>query len=418
MWPFDYFKKKREKAERERLRQEEARLRKLEQERIARERARQIEESRCRERESQERLRDEREQIEALQPFSFKSNCHQRYENGSPVKGLQECFRTVSVVKNTNGHPSYRLQPGVGYIVQIYNDDLGKPNMSDKPMRVVRKTDTSIELRGFPIEAQSPFGWQQIDYSDYGLIVYYEHGNISKCVLHMYDRKIFIEYRLRYTQPLKTAKVQNSSICECEQYAQMAKKAAEAGNTSMAQQYGLKVYETIMSDPSQIEKINNVSNVALALGKLMEGEFFTDNDSILKAVGLTYYFLCRAIEMGTEKDPYLYVYRFSTIWEYNEAFYHLFAHAEGIKYRSNPFDVFGQASTAVYDHHMEGMQMADALVEPRVKRLDPALGNIFDQIYSRYNSTPSEQIINLGNKYHEQIYAYLRQKVESKAFDF
>jgi len=285
-------------------------------------------------------------------------------------------------------------------------------------MRVVRKTDTSIELRGFPIEAQSPFGWQQIDYSDYGLIVYYENGNISKCVLHMYDRNIFIEYRLRYTQPLKTAKVQNSSICECEQYAQMAKKAAEAGNTSMAQQYGLKVYEAIMSDPSQTEKINNVSNVALALGKLMEGEFFTDNDSILKAVGLTYYFLCRAIEMGTEKDPYLYVYRFSTIWEYNEAFYHLFAHAEGTKYRSNPFDVLGQASTAVYDHHMEGMQMADALVEPRVKRLDPALGNIFNQIYSRYNSTPSEQIVNLGNKYHEQIYTYLRRKVASKDFDF
>ena len=82
MWPFDYFKKKREKAEREHLRQEEARLRKLEQERIAREKARQIEENRCR-----ERLRAEREQIEALQPFSFKSNCHQRYENGSPVKG-------------------------------------------------------------------------------------------------------------------------------------------------------------------------------------------------------------------------------------------------------------------------------------------------------------------------------------------
>lgn len=419
MWPFDYLKKKREKAERERLLLEEARLRKLKQERIARESARQSEENRCRERERQERLRGEYEQAaEAIQPFSFKSNCHQRYENGFPVKGLQECFRTISVVKNINGHPSYRLEPGVGYIVQIYNDDLGKPNMSDKPMRVVRKTDTSIELRGFPIEAQSPFGWQQIDYSDYGLNVYYEHGKISKCVLHMYDRNIFIEYRLRHTQPLMTADFQNSFVCESEQYAQMAKKSAEAGDTSMAQQYGLKVNESIVSDPSQIEKINNVSNVALALGKLMEGEFFTDNDSILKAVGLTYYFLCKAIKMGTVNDPYLYVYRFSTIWEYNEAFYHLFAHAEGTTYRFNPFEVFGQASTAVYDHHMQGMQMADVLIEPSVKRLDPALGNIFDQIYSRYNSTPSGQIINLGNEYHEQLYTYLKQKVESKDFDF
>ena len=158
--------------------------------------------------------------------------------------------------------------------------------------------------------------------------------------------------------------------------------------------------------------------MALALGKLMEGEFFTDNDSILKAVGLTYYFLCKAIETTSEKDPYLYVYRFSTIWEYNKVFYHLFAHSEGVNYNPNPFDVFGQSSTAVYDHHMQGMQMADVLTEPRVSRLDPALGNIFNQMYARYSSTPSQQIINLGNKYHEQVYSYLKQKVKSHDFNF
>ena len=203
-----------------------------------------------------------------------------------------------------------------------------------------------------------------------------------------------------------------------EQYAQMAKKAAEDGNTSMAQQYGFKVYQSIISNPSQIDIIRDTENVALALGKLMEGEFFTDNDSILKAVGLTYYFLCKAIETTSEKDPYLYVYRFSTIWEYNKVFYHLFAHSEGVNYNPNPFDVFGQSSTAVYDHHMQGMHMADVLTEPRVSRLDPALGNIFNQMYARYSSTPSQQIINLGNKYNEQVYSYLKQKVKSHDFNF
>lgn len=183
------------KKEQERLRQEEeVRRQKLEQERIARERERRLEENRRKEEERQARLKAEREQAESLQPFTFKSNCHQRYENGTPVQGLQECLRTVSVVKNTNGCPGYKLQPGIGYIVKIYNDDLGKPNMSDKPMKVVRKTDTSVELRGFPIEAQSPFGWQEVDYSDYGFIVYYKNGRVDKCVLHMYDRKIRIEY--------------------------------------------------------------------------------------------------------------------------------------------------------------------------------------------------------------------------------
>lgn len=233
-----------------------------------------------------------------------------------------------------------------------------------------------------------------MDYRDYGLIVYHEHGKVSKCVLHMYNRNIFVEYRIRHTQLLKTTEVQNSSICECRQYAQMAKKAAETGNTSMAQQYAVKVYESIVSDPSLTEKINDISNVALALGRLMEGEYFTDNDSIIKAVGLTYYFLCKAIEIDTENDPYLYVYRFSSIWEHDKAFYRLFAHTEGTTYSSNPLDMFCQISTATYNHHMQSMQMTDVLIEPRVKRLDPALGNIFDQIYSRYYSIPSEQIVN------------------------
>jgi hypothetical protein len=198
MWPFDYFKKKREKEEQVRLRaEEEARQRRLEQQRAARERERQLEENRRKERERQARLKAEREQQESIQPFTFKSNCHQRYENGQPVMGLQECLRTVSVMKNTNGCPGYKLAPGIGYIVKIYNDDLGKPNMSDKPMKVVSKSADKVELRGFPIEAQSPFGWQEVDYRDYGFVIYYKNGQVEKCVLHMYDRNIRLEYMIK-----------------------------------------------------------------------------------------------------------------------------------------------------------------------------------------------------------------------------
>ena len=98
-----------------------------------------------------------------LEPFVFKSDCHQRFENGSEVRGLQQCIRTVSVEKNTNGCRGYKLTPGDGYIVKVFNDDLGNPNMSDKPMRIVSKTADKVELRGFPIEAQTPFGWQEVD---------------------------------------------------------------------------------------------------------------------------------------------------------------------------------------------------------------------------------------------------------------
>lgn len=130
-----------------------------------------------------------------MEPFVFISDCHQRYQNGAEVMGLQQCTRTVRVEKNTNGCRGYKLNPGDGYIVKVYNDDLGKPNMSDKPMRIVSRTADKVELRGFPIEAQTPFGWQEVDYRDYGFTVYYEKGKIVKCVLHMFDRNVDLEYR-------------------------------------------------------------------------------------------------------------------------------------------------------------------------------------------------------------------------------
>ncbi len=416
MWPFDYFKKKREKEEQKRRREEEeTRRQKLEQERIAREREKRLEENRKKEAE-RKTFKGERELSSSITPFIFKSNCHQRFENGYPKMGLQECVRTISVEKNTNGCKGYKIEPGIGYIVKVFNDDLGKPNMSDKPMLVVRKTENSIELRGFPIQAMSPFGWHEVDYSDYGFIVYYEHGKVSKCVLHMYDRNTFIEYR--YTDKTPLARINtDSSVSECEQFAQLSQDSANRGNTSKSHQYGLKVYDSIIRNPTQLKKVSDIQSVALALGRLMEGDQFSDNDSIKKAVGLSYYFISKAIANG-DNNPYLYAYRFSITWEYNKVFYHLFAQSENTKLDNNPFSIFGQSLMMAYDHHLQGMQMADMLTEPRIAELDPALGNIFNETFARYSSTPKEQIITLGNQYHQQIFEYIKSKIQKTDFDF
>ena len=184
----------------------------------------------------------------------------------------------------------------------------------------------------------------------------------------------------------------------------------------MSHKLGLNVLHSIVNQPDQITNIKRVDNVALALGKMMEGNYFTQNDDIIRAVGISYYFLCEAIEKNQNRNPYLYVYRFSLIWEYNKAFYHLFAHSEGKEYYPNDF--FGNISTMTYNHHMEGMWMADGLIEPKIRILDHAIGNIFNEIYARYNATPSEQIISLGNSYHNQIHCYLKSKIINKDFDF
>ena len=130
----------------------------------------------------------------AFQPFSFHSDCHQRYNNDVPEGSLQVCGHSIKVEKNTNGCSGYNLIPGDGYIVRATNDDTGKPQFSPKPMRIVKTSNNSVLLRGYKTEAISPFGWIDFDGDNYSFEVFYENGNVTKCVLYMYDRNVRLEY--------------------------------------------------------------------------------------------------------------------------------------------------------------------------------------------------------------------------------
>ena len=129
-----------------------------------------------------------------IDTFTFKSNQHQRFENDLPIKEIQKCIRIISVEKNINGCSGYKLKPGEGIIFRIINGDTNQPQMSAKPMNVVKQSNNMVEFRGYKTIAQTPFGWQEFDLSDYGLTIIYESGNIEKCILHMYDRNTRIEY--------------------------------------------------------------------------------------------------------------------------------------------------------------------------------------------------------------------------------
>lgn len=129
-----------------------------------------------------------------IEPFIFKSDEQQRYEEHFKEGDIETCKRLLVVEKNNNGCKGYKLASGIGYIVKLMNEDLQTKQMTDKPMVVIDKTDEKVCLRGFPIEAQSPFGWQLVDNRDYGLTVYYTQGKVSKCVIHLFERNVDLEY--------------------------------------------------------------------------------------------------------------------------------------------------------------------------------------------------------------------------------
>lgn len=130
----------------------------------------------------------------------FNSTSHQRFENGIPVRGLQVCNRAIVVEENTDGCKGYQLVNGDGFIVSILNADGNHPlwgdnyQMSPKPMRVVQKNDDFVSLRGYMVLAQTPFGWDNFDMSDYGITLYAQDDEIVKCRLDMFDRNTYIEY--------------------------------------------------------------------------------------------------------------------------------------------------------------------------------------------------------------------------------
>ena len=66
--------------------------------------------------------------------------------------------------------------------------------MAPKPMRVISQSDNKIVLRGYPLQAMSPFGWIDFDGQNYGLTIFFKNEQVEKCVLHMYDRNVEIEY--------------------------------------------------------------------------------------------------------------------------------------------------------------------------------------------------------------------------------
>lgn len=133
--------------------------------------------------------------------FVFNSREHTRYENGVQVIGDQgKVKRVVRVEPNVEGCNGYNIKGGDGYIVTIYSEGGagslfgGNVQMSPKPMRIISHSNDKIILRGYPTEAMSPFGWVDFPGQDYGLTIYVREARVCKCILHMHDRNVDIEY--------------------------------------------------------------------------------------------------------------------------------------------------------------------------------------------------------------------------------
>ena len=153
-----------------------------------------------------------------LSDFLFESNSHIRVQSGYRF-GLKQLKRIIKIENSTNGD--------VGkYTLTVYNGEDVNPlagisvanpafwmarngrgvntlsetnvQLSPKPMEVVRRDKTEIELRGYGYDSDAVLlgvPKEQASFENYGITIYHsEDGTVKKCVVHWFDRNVDIEY--------------------------------------------------------------------------------------------------------------------------------------------------------------------------------------------------------------------------------
>lgn len=231
--------------------------------------------------------------------FVFQSPDHLRYENGNLVSGPHGgAGRIVKVEPNINGCEGYNVKKGDGYIVTIFylsdNQPEWKKNiqMTPKPMRIVNQTPNEIELRGFWVQAESPFGFLDFNGEDYGLTVKMKNGNIENCILHMHDRMVDIFY-------LKEENLHDSSKPKIEILADKANALFLQEKNNEARQILIDVYHSLKSNPNQLNEVKDYYSMGTVFLMMIDQKISDDIDTLQMMASVSYLFISKAIK----KDP-------------------------------------------------------------------------------------------------------------------
>ena len=125
----------------------------------------------------------------------LNSTHHQRYQNGIPVMGDQFCNRMIKIENKdfSTMFDGLDVTPKQGFLVTMWNMDTLTPtqHMQPKVMEMVADTGDKILLRGIELKSM---GRVLYDNNDYGISLYTPNRQVEKCVLHLYDRGVDIEY--------------------------------------------------------------------------------------------------------------------------------------------------------------------------------------------------------------------------------
>jgi hypothetical protein len=346
--------------------------------------------------------------------FIYSSPDHLRYENGIHAAGPHGgARRAVKVEQNINGCEGYNIRGGDGYIVTVYKLDGNHPiwqnnvQMAPKPMRIVSQSKDKIVLRGYPVQAMSPFGWTDFNGADYGLTIKLENGQIEKCTLHMHDRNVDIEY-------LKGKVSYTANEPEIVSLAKKANAQYQQNVVTDARQLLVQIYRSVKSDPTQLKNVKDFSSVGTSFLMMLDQNLSDDVDTLQMMASISYLCISKAIQ-NDSSNLNLYKDRLLMLRIGHDPFQYTVMHALDIN--TNPFSYMGSLATYSARDAIYKMEIADLELHPALyqqvqffrERKDE-----FDEMIGRQFFMPEktlDNVIKSGYENHLKLLEYLENRV-------
>lgn len=344
--------------------------------------------------------------------FVFKSPDHLRYENGRHVSGPHGgAGRAVKVEPNINGCEGYNIRGGDGFIVTVYNLDGNHPvwnnnvQMTPKPMKIVSQTSEKIVLRGYQVQAMSPFGWIDFNGADYGLSIFLKDGQIDKCVLHMHDRNVDIEY-------LKGEVIFSADEPEIVSLARNANAQYQSEQVTNGRQLLIQIYRSVKADPGQLRDVKDFSALGTSFLMMLDQNLSDDIDTLQMMASISYLCISRAIQ-NDKSNLNLYKDRLLLLRIGHEPFSYTVMAALGLA--NSFFSIIPPQMTArdaIYK-----MEIADLELNPALYRQVPFFKerkDEFDEMIGRQFFMPEktlENVIKSGVENHNKLIEYLENRV-------
>lgn len=336
--------------------------------------------------------------------FTFKSTDHLRYKNGKHVSGPHGgAGRAIKVEPNINNSE--------GYTVTIFNLDGNHPiwennvQMAPKQMKITEETSDKVTLLGFS------HGEVGSSFSDYGLTIHLVQDEVVKCILHLFDREVDIEY----------TRENNSSTSDEEPEIISLSKIANTqfgkGNISDGKKLLNKVYHATKDKPGQLKKVADYSALGTTYLLMLEQNISNDIDTQQMIASIGYLYLSKAIEKD-KRDTRLYKDRLMIVRKGYTSFKYTVMKAFDLAPQDPVFSI-GMSPERKASVIIDEMEIADLEMLPKKCKQTPFLKKIERELSSKLGSASKENTVKTGFEKHKKMLEYLFTRViENEDIDF